>query len=112
MDNSLLDLFLDDYNVIAHVVVYANGLDKNGKQAISNEVTINGRFFETGSLQQNGNIEAFLTNAELYVPCDIDPKQRVVTSGYVEIDNHKYDIVRVQKADIFDGIDFTRIWLR
>lgn len=110
--DSLLDLFLDDYNVNCHIVVYKNELDKNGKKAISNELDSVGRFFENGSLEQDQRTQAFLTNAELYIPCDIDPSQRIITSGYVVINGVKHDIVKVQKADIFGEINFTRVWLR
>lgn len=112
MYDSLLDLFLDDYNVTCKITIYKNELDKNGKQTISNVISTVGRFFEVGSTEYAGNVEAFLSNSELYVPCDVDPSQRVVTSGYVEMNGKKYDILKVQKADIFNEINFTRLWLR
>ena len=112
MHDSLLDLFLDDYNVNCKITIYKNELDKNGKQAISNTLTTVGRFFEVGSTEYGSNIEAFLTNSELYVPCDVDPSQRVVTSGIAEIGDKKYTILKCQKADIFNEINFSRLWLR
>ena len=63
-------------------------------------------------MEQDVRTNSFLSNAELYIPCDIDSKQRVITNGYVVIDNQEYDIVKCQKADIFGEINFTRLWLR
>lgn len=109
---SLLDLFLDDYNANCHIVVYANELDKNGKKIISSEIDSVGRFYESGSMAQDTRTNTYNSNAELYIPCDIDEKQRVITNGYVVIDNVKYDIVKCQKANIFNETNFTRLWLR
>ena len=112
MNNSLLDLFLDDYNVNCHIVTYKNEIDKNGNQTISNELNnVLGRFFEVGNMTL-GNVESFNSNVELYVPCDIDPNQRVITNGYVEINGTVYKIVKVQKAEIFNEVDYTRIFLK
>ena len=109
---SLLDLFLDDYNVNCHIVVYKNDTNENGKKIIANEVDCVGRYFSSSSMNQDGKSFENLSNAELYVPLDICPTQRIVNDGYVVIDNYKYKIVRVQKADVFNEVNFTRIWLK
>ena len=107
----LLDLFLDDYNANCHIVVYANDVDENGKKVISSEIDSVGRFFSISSMSQNGMQYENLSNAELYISCDICPTQRVINDGYVIIDNHKYKIVKCEKAIIDNKTNFTRIWL-
>jgi hypothetical protein len=109
--DSLLDLFLDDYNANCHIVVYANDVDENGKKVIVSELDSVGRFFSVSSMSQNGKQYENLSNAELYVPCDICPTQTIINDGYVIIDNYKYKIAKCEKANIFNETNFTRIWL-
>jgi hypothetical protein len=121
--DTLLDLFMDDYNVNCHVVIFKNAIDKNGNKEISREFDTKGRFFAQGNMGYTNDslfskaaddVESFNADAKVFIPGDIDPTQLTVTDGYVEIngDGIKHKIIRTQKAYIFDEINFTRVWLK